>query len=603
MARLLRFAIFAVCVLSVGRAFAAGGACPASSPVAGNNTCFFIAANGSDTNSGTSETSPWLHSPGMPSCSGSCATEQTSLGGSPGNYGQSNPGVGFIFRGGDTWHFGNSSASPYTGGTFNVYWSGSSSKCAYEGTVSGCYYVGVDATWYNSSVCGSSWCRPIFTGDNPASTAPVASCGYQTGSNNQLVVLSNNDNSYIYIDGFEITGLCSNDVGANCNNGGCSAMITDNGTGTIGTGMTIKSNLYFHGWTVTSAIPTSNPIGCTVMAGGGTESYVGVIIDGSDSDPGTCNWAIFPYIAHMKNSVFRYTTQGVATNCHDIHDNIFEHFYNPYFTGGHGNALECNGDAVVSTANVFYNNIIRHFDPSFAKGGQVMLWFCPNTTPEYWFNNLVYDTGGGGWDVVGPPTYSGCTNTGGQFMFNNTLVDLSNQPCNLPINDNTYGKYLTVYNEHLIGTPYDSSSSGGCTGGPSSPTNVSMSDSTATTLGFTTGSPGISGQKNTCANDTTIPCGPPPSSTSALPTGVSEQTFCSRLASLTSEVAIGTDAANACTFGTTDGCGYDPGSHTMICPAQKPVVRPPSSSWSIGAYQNSGVGSPTNGKATVSSQQ
>ena len=39
----------------------------------GVTSCFYVAANGSDTNSGTSEASPFLHSPGMKNCSAATA--------------------------------------------------------------------------------------------------------------------------------------------------------------------------------------------------------------------------------------------------------------------------------------------------------------------------------------------------------------------------------------------------------------------------------------------------------------------------------------------------------------------------------------------------
>src|SRR5208337_4960412 len=58
----------------------------------GITNCYYIAANGNDSNSGTSESSPWLHAPGMYStCSGSCATVQTAV------Y-SNGSGYGFIFR-------------------------------------------------------------------------------------------------------------------------------------------------------------------------------------------------------------------------------------------------------------------------------------------------------------------------------------------------------------------------------------------------------------------------------------------------------------------------------------------------------------------------
>ena len=94
MARVFRAAIFAACLLSAGSAFAAGGSCGSIPVPSGVTSCFYISAAGADTNSGTSESSPWLHAPGMANCSNTCRST-TPAG-----------GEGFIFRGGDTWHFG-----------------------------------------------------------------------------------------------------------------------------------------------------------------------------------------------------------------------------------------------------------------------------------------------------------------------------------------------------------------------------------------------------------------------------------------------------------------------------------------------------------------
>jgi hypothetical protein len=301
--------------------------------------------------------------------------------------------------------------------------------------------------------------------------------------------------------------------------------------------------------------------------------------------------------------MIRYVTQGVGQACHDIHDNIFEHFYNPAWPT-HGNILECNDDSPgnmpnqpQNTPNVFYNNIVRHDDPSFSS--QVHLWFCPETVPEYWFNNLEYDVAGGNfWDIAGPPGY-GCSNTGGQFMFNNTLVDIV-QPCHLGGSNQTGGKFLTVLNEHLINTPYDAS---GCTG-YQSPTNVSMSSATAASQGYTMGSKGTSGSPNTCANDATTPCAPISASSSTVSAGANHMAYCTALASYITETTISVDAAAACALGTTDGCMYNVATHTMACPAQTAVARLASAAWDAGAYQFSGSRAqapqpPTNLKATV----
>ena len=90
-------------------------------------TTYYIAANGSDSNSGTSKSSPWLHAPGINGCAALC--------------GSTNPKAGdqIIFRGGDTWGTSN----------FNVWglnWSGSSGSPI---------YIGVDQSWFS----GSSWSR------------------------------------------------------------------------------------------------------------------------------------------------------------------------------------------------------------------------------------------------------------------------------------------------------------------------------------------------------------------------------------------------------------------------------------------------------------
>jgi hypothetical protein len=595
MARLLRAAILMAGFLSAGSAFAAGGACPSGVPVTGNN-CYFIAANGLDTNTGVDETHPWLHAPGMPNCKNTCAGVTPTA------------GNGFIFRGGDTWHFGNSGASPYTGGTWNLDpWSGTIATCIYESTQTGCIYYGVDKTWF----AGASWVRPILTGDNPTSTSLVASCPFTIPNNspfatNTLVVLAPQS----ILDNFEMLGVCSKD--SNVTSGADDVYVAYFGTGIFGKGMFFLTNVYIHGWTATTtAWQGSNNQPGTLIGGpavNGLATFDHIVIDGQDSNPGSFAWGTFPSFYHFRDSIIRYTNQGVGQFCHDIHDNIFEHMYNHNpGAGSHTNILECNddntGNAVgqpQNTPNVFYNNIVRHDDSSYVGSGQVHLWFCPETLPEYWFNNIVYDVANTNvWDYAGPPIY-GCSGTGGQFMFNNTLVGVE-QPCHVQ-NVNHGGQFLTVLNEHLINTPFDGGSTTACTG-IADATNKAMSDATATSQGYTTGSPG-NVNSNTCAHDTTTPCSPTSSGNSTVGAGGNHQAYCTTLASFSSEFAIGTEAANACKFGTTDGCAYNSITHTMVCPAQTAVARPSSSAWDVGAYQFSGSQAqapqaPTNLQASV----
>jgi hypothetical protein len=578
-ARLLRAVLFVVCFLICGSAFAAG-VCPSGLPVIGSN-CYFIAANGSDSNSGTSESTPWLHAPGMPNCTGVCATVKPS------------PGQGFIFRGGDTWHFGNGGLSPYTGGAWDVSvnWGTAGNNCQYEGSQTACIYYGVDLAWFS----GSSWTRPILTGDNPPSTTLLSSCAHQIaatdqfGESNSMVALG----PQTILDNFELTGMCSQN--ANSVSGTSDTYLVYHGTGIGGSGMSFLENVYIHGWSATTTAGTGsvNWAG-TIISGtfNGLQTLDHIVIDGSDSNPGSWAWGTFPSFYHFRDSMIRYTGQGVGAWCHDIHDNVFEHQFNHNpGAGSHSNVLECNNDSTgdalnqpANTPNVFYNNIVRHDDSSYIGSGQVHLWFCPeNGINEYWFNNLMYDVAfGNDWDYAGPPIYScNSAGTGNQFMFNNTLVDVV-QPCFVS-NVSFGGAHLTVLNEHLINTPYDSGTTA-CTG-HSDTTNIAQSDATAITQGYLVGSGGTA-NSDTCANDTS-PCAPTSAGNSTVGTGANHQAYCTALAGFSSEFAIGTEAANACKFGTTDACTYNTSSHAMVCPAQTAVARPTSAAWDEGAYQYS----------------
>ena len=198
---------------------------------------FYIAATGSDAQAGTSKMSPWQHAPGMPSCTGTCGAYAPV------------PGDQFIFRGGDTWHFGNAAATPYVGGTWTWSWDGTAGSCDTSddpnATRTGCVYVGVDQTWFS----GSGWTRPVMTGDNPASTTPVSSCAYgNVGSSNQFLVVANN--AFAWFDDFEWTGMCQQTAATQSNDFlfDWNLYIGDQGGSRV-IRQNIYSNHYAHGWT------------------------------------------------------------------------------------------------------------------------------------------------------------------------------------------------------------------------------------------------------------------------------------------------------------------------------------------------------------------
>ena len=316
----------------------AQGACPSGLPngVTGNH-CYFIAANGSDSAyDGTTETingshGPFAHAPGMLGCTSKCAAVTPS------------GAQGYIFRGGDTWHFENSSSSSgvYTGGCtlyvgscWQWQWSGTSANCQLNASVgavtrSSCMYVGVDMNWYS----GSSWARPVFSGDNPLSTGFVSSCPYLNDATNFIIIQAN----YVIFDNFEFIGNCS---GSNPN----AAFITP-----FNTPLEI-SNSYFHGWTVTSS---GNAGGYSEIGYAASAQFLLFdhnVMDGSDSSGASAAYTGtekgMNYCPDVEYNVIRYVSNfcvdGTSRNPAIVaHDNLFEYLYNP--AGGHGNVIELGG--------------------------------------------------------------------------------------------------------------------------------------------------------------------------------------------------------------------------------------------------------------------
>jgi hypothetical protein len=543
----------------------AAGNSALTSVTVGISNSYYISASGSDASYGASKSSPWLHAPGMPACAGNCAAHTPIAGDS------------FIFRGGDTWHFGNSAASPYTGGTWNFGWSGSGAICDTTdggGARTSCIYIGVDPTWYG----GSSWTRPILTGDNPTSVFAVSQCAYgPVGANNLFVQIGG---GYVVFDNFELTGLCEyNNLGTYISAGNT---VPD-----------VFSNNYIHGWThlpfACSLGSNGEPVGvCDAINAFGLNAThtigPGNVCDGWDSDPtgGGCI-AFGGYIVY--DNVFENQSQIVVNGYHAWHDNVWQNYYPTGDGEAHGNQLEVNIDAPIGLNeggqqpnvpfNVFYNNVMGH---NHNADGDVKLWFCPNdAAAEYWFNNVVYDQSpGNNWDIVyNSPLYPGCGGTNGQYkyMFNNTL-------------DLYPGATSCTGDPRLVVTGNHEISDGGSVFNNSScvSNDVVMTHAAAVQQGYMMAGTGTSGQNNniTCANDTT-PCAPTSSGNSTVGTGTNHQNYCTALLGSTDPSIL--KAGIACESGTTDACVYNTAAHSVNCPGQPVAARPPNGSWDAGAYQ------------------
>jgi hypothetical protein len=595
MAKYFRAVILMACILSARSALAAGGTCPSGanyintsngSPTTlsalGVTNCYYIAANGSDSNDGLSEASPWQHAPGMKNCASNCGSVSVTA------------GEGFIFRGGDTWHFGNSSASPYAGVVAGCDGNGTQSGglclSGFNGSSSHPFYYGVDPTWYS----GSSWTRPILTGDNPLTPHPgtfgdyVASCTYQIGGTNRIVVET--VSTYAILDGFELTGLCSN---------------SDNGSNDIyvrGNGATSSSNnsyerLYAHGWTHIQFSGSYNAnlivfAGCNNLCG--TDSYLFNVVDGSDSDPGGLGWVAYTGASTWAYNVFRYCSNFVVTEMHVLHDNLFENWYGEADEAHHPNVYEENNEG--NSTNAVYNNVFYDIcQGNNCPLGIVNMWPNPQVGfTTYWFNNVnANDNPGGNYFDIGQNSNMG--DQGTLVIFNNTLENTSGNAI-MTCDGSGFAEPFWFVNNHYI-TDASSQYLSYCATS-SSPHFVTD----ATLQSHAQADADSSPHFDKYNGSQTYAFSPVASTNTTVGVGTNEIGYCNTLSGSSDPLLQAAGAA--CVRDTTYACGYNLSSHTVSCPARTTVARPASGAWDVGAYQYSSTQSsapnpPTNLSATV----
>lgn len=574
MRRMLGFTIF---VLSLGLAgTASAGTCPSganylnpSNPAGslvtlaslGVTTCYYIAANGSDSNDGAGEASghPWAHAPGMGGCSGNCASNTPSS------------GTGYIFRGGDVWHLGNSSLSPYVGTcSSGICWS-----WRWGGSSSNPIYIGTDHGWYS----GSSYARPIFNGDDTITTNTVASCTYDYFGDLVLNFNVSAGADYIIYDDFEWTGLCYNGQ-----SGAMGSIITWGGTHVT------AERLYFHG--VTTEPGSSWPLYAFGQSGPGIgfgtagDRCLFNVIDNSDGTWG--NYGSYPNGADSLGGVYNQCVGTFAYNVvHRVsdvfkgavasaHDNLFYDDYDPDLAPGFNQSGQ-HGDLMFSNNNggnvqppiSFYNNVIYN-----VREG-VGVWLQPTSSPTplaYFFNNVM-------WNCYQQCYYLSSNPGAVLFFYNNTGDSTATMIVNSSSSNLAWSGTVHFSNGHYIGfSPAQLSSTYSCSGGASGTSCTWLDDDPSSEI-FQTTATAIT-QGYTTSNN----YAPTSSSGATVREGANYTSLCSTFSS-----------DSALCYGTSGGVSEQAGEGGMVAvwPAITPVARPATGAWDSGAYQYS-AGSSSN---------
>jgi hypothetical protein len=371
-------------------------------------TTYYVAANGSDSNSGTSKTSPWAHIPGMMTWAGSHT-----------------PAAGdtFILRGCDVW--GNSD--------FPISWQ-------WSGTSSSHIVIDRDETWYNGANC-SSWNRAKFDAGHAVINPPECS------NNNAFWEFGTV--SYIDVNWIELANYhwTSSQAGGSCYSHEFIANISTSSS------YVHLSNWYVHAWTIASGADDNDHF---FMSGCETCSVDYAVIDNSDGTVHTGAGMQWP----TQHSIFKNVANALKPNMSG------EFAYNDisnvagYVSGVHPNCIE--SIATIRGSGTLYIHDNRVHDNGTCEGLQVG---NPGETDYVW-NNLWYNNTSNG--ANGPNLPQNGNNAVALYYWNNTNVDQRSVCVSVASNGNKWSKAFKMQNNHCItaGTPSGTSQSGGMVDGP-----------------------------------------------------------------------------------------------------------------------------------------
>ena len=469
-------------------------------------TFYIDYTTGSDSNSGTSASSPWKDAPGMRQFSGSY-THQA--------------GDHFIFKGGVDWPNSEFPLAPSAGGT--------------AGNPD---YYGVDTGWYS----GSSFTRPIFDANstNIAGTDSDAS-----GPQDIFFDLRHADN--VTVDDIEFLDWTASSISGGY--GSC-AVVELNGD----TNVTINRILV----TGQSIDSSGNSATCAVAFGSTSgPSYAGnsilenSTITGNGNTYGFGAWSI----ANVENNTMSGIPSMVypsvpANGTGNISGNLL---YNCSIPSG-ATSLHADTILVDVTGNpstlYIHDNVIH--DTQQSSGGDCeSMWFGNPGETDYVWNNVLYNINGTGQMKVS--NNNGNSTSGAAYIWDNSLAGADDgQTSCITGHSGVTSASVTIENNLCVTSASTAFGtffcSGGGTGCVTSDHNVQLTPSTES-----------SDASNGTLSNTPYEYAPTGSSSPTVGQGTSLASHCSgALASLCSDTTYGSSRSTVARPGST---GWDVGAY------------------------------------------
>jgi hypothetical protein len=508
-------------------------------------TTYYVATSGSDSNNGTSKTTPWAHVPGMPTATGTAGSYNAVAGDT------------FILRGCDVWYNSNLPLVLNNGGS-----SGSPVT------------LGVDQTWYNTTACPTAWNRPIFDAHTSASSSTPTemngkggqASGCVQGNGNFFVVINA---SYITIQWLELRNLYyANDAENTCydQNGMWSINNADFVTVSYG---------YEHAWSMGAYSNSVN------------DADEFVPINGSPACPNCLmTYNVEDNCATAKGENLEPGGAISMTNVKYSHYGCLANSYKPLFAGEFGwNEITFNAGspdptihanciesvAAMGNGGVYYihdNRIHDNYDCEELQIGN-------QGETDYVWNNIWYNPNLLNPSQANGPEVPQSETPVAMYFWNNTVVDSADGCMGNAGHGSNFSKAFKSQNNLCINPNSDSSSANFSNSTTSN--NLGLSDSQASSDGYSA-SEAIAFSP---ASSSAPSVGAGTNLTSAWPAGFTTQ-----------------DASLICNVQTVNTVVQ------MVCTGT-PVTRSASGAWDVGAYQF-GAGStvtkpnpPTGVKATA----